>query len=83
MNVLEKLQVLHNDLMSLKSKLDSTSTESEARDILKLTNNIAARCGAAYGQYTYLFEACGQKLHEIINDFFDRVEKKGEYADEE
>ena len=77
----EKLAYLHNEINNFKTKLDGIEsiTEFDSTELLSEANKICAPCGAAYGEYTYLFEAAGLKAGEIYRDFWDRIEKKGEY----
>lgn len=80
----EELSELHNAIYTFRTKLDAIeSIESEADKLALLSevNKIGKQCGAAYGKYTYLFDACGNRLREIYHDFWVRLEKTGEYED--
>ena len=84
MEQLERLADVHNITKAFFKKLDNIEsvTHEDSMAILKEANSIAAMCNGAYGEYTYLFTACARHFDEMYQDFWDRIEKKGEYADE-
>lgn len=75
-DIFEKLDALHTQIFQLATKLEALESvpENQRLELLAEMNKVGAPCGAAYGQYTYLFEAAGQKLSEIYHDFWDRIE---------
>jgi len=79
----EKLAELHNSIYVFRAKLDAIDSvdENHSKLLLDEANKICSPCGAAYGEYTYLFEAAGVRFGEIYKNFWDRIEKKGEYAE--
>jgi len=85
MNYIEELTKIHNEIMQFRKKLDGIDsvTEQEALEILKEANKVVAPCLKLYGEYNYLFRAAGDRFHEIYKDFCDRMEGKGEYAEDE
>jgi hypothetical protein len=74
----EKLSKLHNDIYAFRAKLEAIEaiSEIEKLSLLVEANKIVAPCGGAYGEYTYLFEACGIRFGEIYQDFWDRLDEE-------
>jgi len=85
MNYIEELTKIHNSIMQFRKKLDGIYfvTDQESMEILEEANKVVVPCLRSYGEYNYLFRAAGDRFREIYKDFWDRIDGKGEYADNE
>lgn len=81
--IFEKLESIHNTINEFFRRLDAIEslTEKQKSEILKEANFIVAPCTAAHGEYTYLFKSVSNNFQDRYNDFWDRIEKKGDYAE--
>lgn len=79
----EKLAKFHNAIYTFKAKLDAIEkvNDDQGKYLLTEANAITLPYGDAYGEYTYLFDACGVRFIEIYKDFWDRIDKKGDYSE--
>lgn len=81
----KNLEKIHDNVKAFFSKLDVISQVDDKLklEILAQANALCSQFNGAYGEYSYLYAACARNFEEKYQDFWDRIEKKGDYANED
>ncbi|MBF6649173.1 hypothetical protein [Methylobacter sp. BlB1] len=75
LEIFQELENLQNSICEFLKKVDAIEliTPEESQSLSDEANQIIALCDGEYGEYTYLFEATGNKFRQSYNDLLIRM----------